>query len=296
MAEKALSFAFWLNLVFAIIEIFGGIYTNSAAIIADAFHDLGDALAIGLAVALERISAKKRTPGFSYGYRRFSLLSALLLSGILLVGAVVMSIGAVSVLLRPEPVNSAGMLWLAVIGVLINGAAFLRLWEGTDHNHHGHRHSAANHNSRAVMLHLLEDILGWVAVLIGAAVMYLTEWYMIDGILALLIAVFIAFNAVKNLFSTMNVLLQATPEGVDVNAITGELLELESVIGIHDLHVWSLDGNYNIGSLHVVVRREDGYRHEAICREVSSILVRNGINHPTVQVETDPKECGLEDC
>ncbi|WP_324760549.1 cation diffusion facilitator family transporter [Sphingobacterium thalpophilum] len=215
--------AFWLNLIFSIIEIIGGMLTNSTAIISDAFHDFMDALAIGAAVLLEKISGKKRTSTFSYGYRRFSLLSALTMSVFLLVGAVLMIGTAYDSFLSPKVVDSKGMLWLAVLGILINGFAFLRIKKSDGH---GHTH---DHNSRAIMLHLLEDVLGWVAVLIGAVVIYYTGWYWIDGLLALAIAGFIGYNACKNLISTMKIVLQSIPENVNLQQLHFELKSIDGI-------------------------------------------------------------------
>src|SRR5690606_19401114 len=214
--------------------------------------------AIGLAVWMEKVSTKKRTPGFSYGYKRFSLLSAVGMSVFLLVGMSLMIISAVKSFFQPEEVNSVGMLWLALLGILINGFAFLRIKQSGGHSHHGHSHShGSNFNSRAIMLHLLDDVLGWVAVLAGATVMYFTNWYWIDGVLTIAIALFIGFNAVKNLINTMKVILQSTPENVNVEKMIAELNGIKGVENIHDVHVWSMDGNYNVGSLHAVVNVSD---------------------------------------
>src|SRR5690606_32088559 len=186
--NKGLSLAFWLNLLFSIVEGIGGMLTNSTAILADAFHDFMDAVAIGVAVALERLSGRKRSDKFSYGYRRFSLLAALGMSLLLCGGAAVMIVNAVQSFVQPEPVNSPGMLWLAVLGIAVNGFAFLRIRRGPTHSHSNH--PSTDHNSRAITLHLLEDVLGWIAVLLGATVIYFTNWFWIDGVLALGIACF----------------------------------------------------------------------------------------------------------
>lgn len=292
---KGLSVAFWLNLVFSVIEVAGGIFTNSTAIIADAFHDFMDAMTIGAAVWLEKVSAKKRTPKFTYGYKRFSLLAALGMSVFILVGAVLMCVAAVRSFYHPEPVNSSGMLWIAVLGIAINGLAFWRMRkEARDHHHeHGHVHS---HNSRAVMLHLLEDVLGWVAVLIGAAVIYFTGWYWIDGVLAIAIAVFIGYNAIKNLMSTASVLLQSIPENVDVAKLSDELNHIEGVKNIHDLHVWTLDGDFNVATLHAVVQVSEEKQKDNIFSAIINVLKKHHIQHPTIQLETTMDKCGLVGC
>lgn len=298
--SKGLTLAFWLNLLFSIVEVIGGIVTNSTAIIADAFHDFMDAVAIGAAVLLEKVSGRKRTLKFSYGYKRFSLLSAIGMSVFLLAGAVLMVIAAVKSFINPEPVNSAGMWWLAILGVAINGFAFLRIKKsnGTDQHahHHGYSQANGNHNSKAIMLHLLEDVLGWIAVLIGASVIYFTDWHWIDGVLALGIAIFISYNAIRNLIATAKVLLQAVPGNVDLTQLTAELNTIEGVENIHDLHVWSLDGNYHVGSLHVVMSQQTLQPEKNIYAAVIELMDKYQIQHPTIQIETDLYSCKLANC
>lgn len=297
--KSRLSLAFWLNLSFSIIEIVGGILTNSTAIVADAFHDFTDAIVIGLAVLLEKLSGKKRTAIFSYGYKRFSLLSALGMSVFLLVGAVFMSISAYHSFINPKEVNSIGMLWLAILGIAVNGYAFLKIKHSNGHSshHHGHSHSHdMDFNSKAIMLHLLEDVLGWVAVLIGAVVIYFTGWFWIDGVLVLAIAIFIGYNATKNLISTMKILLQSVPENVNVAQLSNELKQIGGIENIHDLHIWSLDGNYNIGSLHAVINTIDKDREADILSSVLQLMEKHKIQHPTIQLETTIKNCRLISC
>lgn len=291
--KSGISLAFWLNLLFSIIEIIGGFLTNSTAIIADAFHDFTDAVAIGVAVLLEKLSGKKRTSKFSYGYKRFSLLSALGMSLFLLIGAIFMCMGAYRSFNNPEPVNSTGMLWLAALGIGINGFAFLRIRNG---HHHGHHHHSHSHNSKAIMLHLLEDVLGWVAVLIGAVVIYFTGWYWIDGVLALAIAVFIGYNATRNFIGTMKILLQSVPENVNIEKLSSELHHIDGVQNIHDLHVWSIDGNYNIGSLHAVVNIIDGKGKNDVLSSILQLMEKYKIQHPTIQIETNATNCKFLTC
>ncbi len=298
--KNGLTLAFWLNLIFAVIEVVGGIVTNSTAIIADAFHDFIDATAIGIAVLFEKISGKKRSSNFSYGYKRFSLLSALGLSLFLLIGAIFMIKSGMESFIQPKEVNSIGMLWLAILGVSINGFAFLRIKNGNrEHHHHAHNHShghSHNHNSKAIMLHLLEDVLGWVAVLIGAIVIYFTGWNWIDGLLAIAIAAFISYNATKNLIGTLKVMLQAVPENVNIENLTTELNKIEGVVNIHDFHIWSLDENYNVASLHAVLESKDNGSENKIYKTISELFNKYNIQHPTVQIETNTQDCRFVNC
>ncbi|MCE7057961.1 cation diffusion facilitator family transporter [Algoriphagus sp. AGSA1] len=296
--RKDLSLAFWLNVLFSVIEVVGGILTNSTAILADAFHDFADAIAIGLAVLLEKLSGKKRTPKFSYGYKRFSLLSAIGMSLFLLIGAVFMCISAYHTFINPQIVDGKGMLFLAILGVAVNGFAFLRIKKPNGHSHHhGHSHSHdTDFNRKAIMLHLLEDVLGWVAVLIGAVVIYFTGWYWVDGVLAIAIAIFIGYNATKNLISTMKILMQSVPANVDVARLSDELLQIPYVENIHDLHIWTLEGSYHVGSLHAVVHAIDKNRDVDILPSILKVMEKYKILHPTIQIETARSDCRFVSC
>lgn len=251
-ANKQLSLAFFLNLLFAIVELIGGILTNSTAIIADAFHDFMDAVAIGIAVYMDKYSQKPASEKFTYGYRRFSLLSAIIMSAILLIGAVFMLYNGLTFINETKEVNSVGMFALAVLGIAVNGFAFLKIKKGDSHAHHHHNH-APDANSKAIMLHLLEDVLGWVAVLIGAVVMYFTNWFWIDNLLTIFIAFFISYNALKNLSSTFRILLQAVPPNIVVKEIKTSLKNIPHVVTVEQLHIWSLDGNKIIASVIITI-------------------------------------------
>lgn len=282
--SKGMTLAFWLNLSFSIFEIIGGLWTNSTAIIADAFHDFMDALAIGMAVFFEKFSQKKGNNKYSYGYRRFSLLSALILSASLLVGASFMVYGAIYSFFDVREVNGKGMFIMALIGIAVNGFAFLRI----------RKEESNNNNQRAVMLHLLEDVLGWVAILVGSIIIYFTGWNWIDGVLTLGIAGFIGYNAVINLIQTMKVLLQYVPVDVDINTLKAQLLLINGIKDIHDLHVWSLDGDYTIASMHVVVESDE--QRLVIRQEVSKLMASFNIQHPTIQMEVENELCDYCDC
>lgn len=284
---SALSFAFFLNLIFSIIELIGGILTNSSAIIADAFHDMMDAVAIGTAYFFEKLSTKKRTALFSYGFKRFNLVSALGLSILLLVGASVMIYHSITSFSGTKEVHSLGMLGLGLLGVLINGWAFFRLnKESGEHNV----------NSRAVKLHLLEDVLGWIAVIVGAIIIYFTQWYWIDSLLTLSIALFIAFNAIKNIYHTMLIMLQSVPEEIDVSKMSEEIKSIAQIVDLHDLHIWTMDGTYHVASIHILVDGLDIRDYTKMYDQVRTVMAKYNIHHPTIQIETQDDVCHLKDC
>lgn len=278
-----LKVAFALNALFTIIEFVGGILTNSMAILADAVHDLGDTLAIGSSLFLESYAQKGRSNTYSFGYKRFSPLGALINGIILLAGSAVIIVETVPRLLHPEPVDAQGMLYLAVLGVLMNGAAVWRL-----------RREKNSLNQRTVMLHLMEDALGWVAVLVGSVVLMFTELYWIDPLLSMGIAVFILWNAFKNLRQVLKIFLQATPDNVDMEAIRQEVLALDGIADVHDMHVWTLDGQYHVLTAHLVLLDHRPVDRSEVRRQVNRLLKQHHIDHITVQLEVAGEVCEPE--
>ncbi len=236
--------AFFLNLFFTIIEIIGGFFTNSVAILSDALHDFGDTLSLGLAWYFQNYSQKGRDEKFSYGYKRFSLLGAIINSVVLFVGSIFIVSEAIPRLFNPEAVLAKEMIWIAILGVIINGAAVLKLKKGN------------SLNERAVRLHLLEDVLGWIAVLIGSILMYFFGWIWLDSVLSLAIAVFILVNAYKGIAMSLKVVMQGIPSDVSTEKIKMELEKMAGVDSIHDLHVWTMDGEYAVATLHIVCSEE----------------------------------------
>ncbi|MEQ9376196.1 MAG: cation diffusion facilitator family transporter [Imperialibacter sp.] len=276
---------FFINLIFAILELIGGLLTNSMAILSDALHDLGDSMAIGLSWIFERISRKKRDKNFSYGYKRFSLISATISGLILFAGSVIIIIEAVPRFWNPEPVQTFGMLIFSVLGILVNGAAAWKMWGGK------------TANEKVVKWHLLEDVLGWVAVLIGSIVIHFTDWYFIDPLLSIGIAVFILFGVYRTLSETITIFLQAVPDDVSVKVIHDQLMTIDHVSDVHDIHVWTMDGQYNVLSCHLVV--EDDASSQvvaAVKRDARKVATSFGINHQTFEVETTKDVCEYEDC
>ncbi len=300
--NHALSLAFWLNLIFSIIELIGGYLTNSTAIMMDALHDFTDAMSIGLAVLLEKWSGKPASKQFSFGYQRFSLLSALLMSGLLLAGSMMMINNAIGALQNPKTVHSQGMFWLAVLGVLINGFAVFKISSANHNDEHSHNHEhkhSDNHrqkttnkqsqNSKAIMLHLFEDLLGWLAVLVGAVVIYFTDWFWIDSVLAILIALYVGYHAFTNLLATMKILLMAVPDDIDMEQLTADILAISEVQAVDKLRVWSLDGMENVASVHIQVQHKllNNDHHtdseDRLMVQIQQLFHNYGIDDLTVQ-------------
>lgn len=280
---RSLRAAFFLNITFTVIEIVGGFLTNSMAILSDAVHDLGDTLALGLSWRLERMSERGASEKLTFGYRRFSVLGALTSALVLIGGSVFILSEAIPRLLSPEPVSGVGMLVIAIVGVVVNGLAVLRLRGG------------ARLNQRVVFLHLIEDVLGWAAVLVGSIVLLVLDLPILDPILSIAITVFVLAKIVPNLRAALRIFLQYTPEDVDVQEITDELSAVADVAEVHDVHLWTLDGTYTVFTAHVVV---DAHVDWPQIEELKERLRRRahelGISHSTFEFEPSDRVC--EEC
>ena len=285
-SQKNIRSAFLLNTSFAIIELFGGLYVNSVAIVSDAIHDFGDSISLGVAYWFERKSLKGRDGTYSYGYRRFSVLGALITVLVLLVGSVLIIIESIERIQNPETPDAKGMIIFAALGVFFNTLAYLRL------------HKGDSINERVVSLHFIEDILGWVAVLIGSIIMFFKEVPILDVILSMAIAAFILFNVFRNLKHVLYIILQAVPSNVNVKSFQQALLEEENIKEVHDFHVWSMDGEYNIGSIHLVMVSDNLSIEdlEPVKIKVRKIAKKFKIDHLTIEIETLEEDCALENC
>lgn len=275
-----IALAFWLNFGFALVEIVGGLLTNSVAIIADAIHDLGDSLAIGFAWLASKIAGKAPDARYSYGYRRWSLLSALITGLILVAGSVWVLAEAIPRLWQPQLPHTGGMFALALLGIAVNGAALLRLRRGK------------TQNEKVLSWHLMEDVLGWFAVLIGAVLMYFTGWAWLDPLLCIGFTLFILVNVIKSLRQTLALFLQVSPSPALQQQIETALEQLEFVKAVHHLHLWSLDGEQHVLTLHLeVVTPADLAGQLQYKQQVAAVLAPYKLSHTTVEFEIDGEAC-----
>ena len=278
--EKNILIAFILNLGFSVFEFFGGIFTGSVAIMSDAVHDIGDAASIGISYFLEKKSKKQPDAKFTYGYMRYSVIGSVITTLILLFGSVVVIYNAVGRIFAPVPINYNGMILFAVVGVCVNLAAAIFTREGD------------SLNQKAVNLHMLEDVLGWLIVLIGAVVIRFTEFTLIDPIMSIGVAAFIFANAIRNLKEALDLFLEKTPHGIDIEEIKEHIAHIEGVLDVHHIHVWSMDGQHNFATMHVVTNG-DPYEMKALVREE---LAEHGIGHATLEFEAEGEHCHEENC
>ena len=274
MSSKfAVWLAFVLNFSFAIIEfIFGGLF-GSSAILADAVHDLGDALAIGISAFLESISNREEDSHYTLGYKRFSLLGAILTAVILITGSSLVILENISKLIEPQPVDHEGMLWLGVIAIAINLTASLIVRKGQ------------TKNESILSLHFLEDTLGWLAVIVVAIILRYTDWYFLDPLLSLLISAFILSKALPRFWSTLKIFLDAVPEGVDIQQVKSDLEQLDHVASINQLNLWTMDGLEKNAIIHVCLEH---VKHMEVCKEAIRTLLKDcGFQNVTIEVDED---------
>ncbi|MCL2166583.1 MAG: cation diffusion facilitator family transporter [Clostridiales bacterium] len=277
--------AFFLNLSFSIIELIGGFLTNSIAIMSDAVHDFGDSLSLALAWYFQKKSKKGSTDQYTYGYKRFALLGAICTSIMLVVGSIYILSEAIPRIFSPQETHAGGMLVLAIFGILINGLAVWRT------------HKASSFNERTVSLHLLEDVLGWAAVLIGSVIMYFTNLTIIDPILSIAIAIFVLVNVVKNIKQILPILLQGTPIDVEREHIIRELEDIADIESIHDLHIWSLDEEYNVLTVHITLKSVMTMKELIEMKNrIRAVLKEENVHHATIEFEMPDEPCVFLNC
>lgn len=278
--QRNILIAFLLNLAFSVFEFAGGILTGSVAIISDALHDLGDAVSIGTSYFLEKKSKKQPDHVFTYGYTRYAVLGGAMTTLILLLGSAFVVYNGIQRLIHPVQIHYNGMILMAVIGVCVNfGAAYIT-------------HGGESVNQRAVNLHMLEDVLGWVVVLIGAVIMRFTDISVLDPILSIGVALFILVNAYKNLKEIVGLFLEKTPKTICIKTIQERLCQIDGVTEVHHIHIWSVDGQNNCATMHIVTSSEPYPLKQAIRK----VLKEYGIDHITLELETEDEICQAKHC
>lgn len=279
-SHRNILIAFLLNLFFSIFEFVGGIFTRSVAIISDSIHDLGDSLSIGIAYFLEKKSKKQPDNTYTYGYARFSVMGSVITTLILLFGSVMVFYNAVLRIINPVPINYNGMIVFAIVGALVN---FLAAYFTKDGD---------SLNQKAVNLHMLEDVLGWIVVLVGAIIMRFTDIRIIDPLMSMGVAIFIFVNALKNLKEVLDLFLEKIPNNISIEEIKNHIKEIDGVVDVHHIHIWSMDGYLNYATMHIVANENS---HE-IKDKIREELKEHGIGHATLEIESPTDHCHEEHC
>ena len=278
--DKNILIAFMLNFAFSVFEFIGGIFTGSVAIVSDAVHDMGDAASIGISYFLEKKSKKQPDEKYTYGYARFSVLGSIITTVILLFGSVLVIFNAVNRIIEPTEINYNGMIIFAIIGTSINFAAAFLTRDGK------------SLNQKAVNLHMIEDVLGWVVVLLGAIVMRFTDFALIDPIMSIGVAVFILVHAIKNLKEAIDLFLEKTPHGITIQEMREHIAQLEGVLDVHHIHIWSMDGQAHYATMHIVTNADAHQIKEKIRAEARE----HGISHVTLELESEGEPCHEKNC
>lgn len=280
MPSNRLGWAFLLNFVFTIIEFIGGFLTNSTAILADAVHDLGDSLSLGLAWILNKLGKKQANQHFTYGYKRLNLAGAFINAVVLIAGSAWVLAEAIPRLWNPQMPVADGMIALAVVGITVNGFAAYKLSEGK------------TLNERVINWHLLEDVLGWVAVLIVGIVLLFVDWPILDPLLSIGFTLFILVNVLRNLWATLKLFIQATPDKETYRQVADTLLELPHVADLHHLHFWSLDGEEHVLTVHLVLSKNlDIEARSDLKQRIDDVLAPYALSHTTVELEDPDEAC-----
>ena len=265
--------AFFLNLTYAIVEFIAGGVFGSSAVLADSVHDLGDAISIGISAFLETISNREEDRQYTLGYKRFSLLGALVTAVILITGSILVILENTTKLFNPQPVNDEGILWLGMIAVTINVLASLVVRKGQ------------TKNESILSLHFLEDTLGWLAVILMAIVLRFTDWYILDPLLSLVISIFILIKAIPRFWSTLKIFLDAVPEDVDIKQVKNDLEQLDHVVSVNQLNLWTMDGLEKNAIVHVCLEEIE---HIEYCKEsIRNLLKDYGFQNVTVEVDAN---------
>ncbi len=280
VSSQRIGIVFLLNFFFTIIEFVGGVLTGSTAIMADAVHDLGDTISIGLAWLLNKLSKKNPNDEFTYGYYRFSLLGALINGVVLITGSAWVLSEAVPRLLHPQMPHAQGMFWLAVLGVTVNGYAAWKISKGK------------TLNERVLNWHLMEDVLGWVSVLIVSILLLFFDWPVLDPVLSIVFTLYILMNVIKNFRQTIKLFLQSSPDNKMLEDIRNRLTSLDHVCAVHYLHLWSLDGERNVLTAHLEIDQMiTALEQKDIKQQISERLADFSLAHTTIEFELPEEIC-----
>lgn len=284
--SKAFLYAFLLNFGFAIIELVGGYAFDSLAILSDSLHDLGDSGFLALAWIFQKIAAKPRTQTFTFGYKRLSLSAALVNSFVLFLGSFAILSFAIIKLREPDSIpNGWGMFGLSILGIAVNGAALFKM------------KGVSGLNAKTAFLHLLEDVLGWIAVLFGSITVIAFGWAWVDPSLSILISLWVGFQSFRNLRKILLLHLQSSPEGIDTKELESRILAIKGVQSVHDLHLWSMDGDYHVLTLHVGIKKDGSISQAQKLKEkIRDITKEFHIPHATVEVEPEGTACPYQEC
>lgn len=272
-----------VTLGFTALEIVTGLRSQSLALLSDAGHNFTDALALVLAALGQYLQGKPANSVKTYGYQRAGVIAAFLNASTLILISIVIVWEAISRLVKPEVPNDRTMMWVAALGLLVNGAIVAAL-------HRGHQHDL---NIRAAVIHMAGDAVGAVAIILGAVAIHYTGATFVDPVLSVILALFIVYTAWDIAGESLNILLEGLPRGLELPQISNVIREVEGVLDVHDLHVWSLGSQTHALSSHILIEDMPPSASETILKRINEAICKLGIYHSTIQFEHVP--CVLSD-
>jgi cobalt-zinc-cadmium efflux system protein len=277
-----LRWSVWATLLFVAVEVAAGLHAGSLALLSDAGHNFTDALALILAWIANYLESKPADETKTYGYQRAGVLSAFVNALTLAALAAWILYESISRIRQPQPVRQDIMIAVAALGVLLNGGIMWAL----------RRAQREDLNVRSAFVHMLGDALGSIAIIIGGVVIAYTGWLQVDAILSMLIAGLIVWTAWDIIRESLNILLEGLPRGLTLRDVIGSMREVDGVLDVHDLHIWSLGSSTHALSCHVLIEDIPPSASDAVLRRLNGMLAdRFHISHTTVQFEH--ASCGV---
>lgn len=287
---KNLVYSIVLNLLITIAQVVGGILSGSLALLSDALHNFSDVLSLGFSLIAHKLSRRKASIDHTFGYKRAELIAAFINAMTLVIVAFLLVYGAIERFVNPKPIESNLVIWLALLGIAVNGFSVLLLKKDAAHNI----------NMKSAYLHLLTDMLASVAVLVGGLVMKFFGWYWVDSVMTILIAIYLIIVGIDLLKTSTKMLMLFTPEHIDIKEMVREVHKIPGVNKLHHIHVWHL----NDEELHLEAHldcSEDIKMSEFndLLEQVEIVLFEKfHINHINIQPEfkkQDPKDFIVQD-
>ncbi len=277
-AKKQLILGLILNGSFTIIELVGGLLSNSLALVSDAMHDFTDTIALSLSLYANKKAVQKPSKTKTFGYKRATIIAALFNAIVLIALTFFIFYKAYQKIISPEKVNGMIVFVIAIFGIVFNGIVVLRMWKTKD----------KDINIKSVFWHLLEDALGWFGVLIAGIVIIFTGWYIIDPIISIVIGLIVIHGAYGIIKETLDIFMLAVPEGINIDEIAKEIKKIPKVVGVHDLHVWAVGSNHYALSGHILVKNmKISSAYPILCEANKMLKEKFKIDHTTMEFECE---------
>jgi cobalt-zinc-cadmium efflux system protein len=270
-----LKWSFLATIVFVVVEAIAGFHSGSLALVSDAGHNFTDALALVLATVGVYMQSKPADSVKTFGYHRAGVLTAFVNALTLVAISAFIFYEAWQRFVHPRQIEEWTMLWVAAAGLALNGGIMWGLYREKDHDL----------NIRAAFVHMLGDAVSSVAIIAGAIAIHFTGLAVIDPVLSVLIGILIVWTAWDIIQESLNVLLEGLPRGMDLNDVTGSMREIDGVVDVHDLHIWSLGSSAHALSCHVLIEDMPPSESNAILQRINEVLCKYEIHHTTVQFE-----------